>query len=169
MEIVKDYNLYQKRVLQDFQRVRRFFPFLILTILPSKLPSEIIFTGYILKPEMNSLVSVGVFEKYGLRIKGVYPFAFPEKSVKVYDVDAKISWELLPPEYRHCYSDGSICTHHPDAEINAKPEQDRTIAVLFSAWQLYYQAKLYIEDGKKWVLKDLPHGNQANKVGWIKK
>lgn len=172
METIKDYRLYQKRVLHDFQRVRSFFPFLTLTTLPTNLPSEITFHGYILQPEMNSIASPAVLEKFGLRINGVYPYEFPADSVKVYDADAKIRWEELPPERQHRFSGRRICTHHPDGEINALPEQDRSIAILFSAWQLYYQFKFYIEEGKKWVLKDLPHGNQADRIlkkeGWIK-
>ncbi|SHK18759.1 hypothetical protein [Desulforamulus aeronauticus] len=172
METVKDYKLYKERVLQDFDRVKRFFPFLEITILPTTLPSEITLNGYILQPEMNSIANTAVLEKYGFKINGVYPYEFPDMSVKVYDADGKICWDELPPERQHGIPGRSICTHHPAGEINAIPEQDRTIAVLLSAWQLYYQAKSYIEEGQKWVLKDLPHGEEANRIlkkeGWIK-
>jgi hypothetical protein len=170
VETIENYNSYKKKVLQDFQRVKSFFPSLTLTILPTIVPSKIFFSGLILPPKMNTIVSPADLEKYGFKIKGVYPFKFPDELVEVYDIDSKICWDKIPHEHQHVYPDGRICTHHPDAEINSIPEQDRAIAVLFSAWQLYYQVKIHIEEGSKWVLKDLPHGDEVNKVlrreGW---
>lgn len=171
METIKNYNKYKKKVTQDFPRVKEFFPFLTLTPLPTKEPL-LALKGYILHPNMNGIACKAVFEKYGLKIRGVYPSTFPKQMVKVHDIDSKIPWNQLPYKYRHCFKDERICTHHPDGEINSIPEQDRTIAVLFSAWRLFYQVKIYVEDEKPWTLKDLPHGEEAYEIlkreGWVK-
>lgn len=165
METIKECSLYYECVMQDFLRVQKFFPLLQITILPTTLASEITIDGYLLPPEMNSVANDAIMKTYGLKIHGCYPYNFPAKSLKVWDVDNRINWEKIPERHTHIYPyDGSLCTHHPSAEINDIPEPDQTIAILFSAWQLFYQAKTYIEEGRKWTLKDLPHGDQGTRI-----
>ncbi|MHB9094586.1 MAG: hypothetical protein ACYC21_07920 [Eubacteriales bacterium] len=163
METVKDYRRYKEKVFEDFSRVQRFFPLLTLSVFPTIEPIRIIFIGFILPPKMISIASPEVINEYGFKIRGEYPFAFPKKSVEIFDMEFKINWDKVPREHRHIYDKrtGRLCTHHPSGEINSLPETDQTVAILISAWQLYYQVKICAEEGKVWTLRDLPHGDRA--------
>lgn len=97
-----------------------------------------------------------VRDQYSLRIKVVYPEDFPDEAIRVYDLDGRIKWDQIPFEHRHCYLDGSLCTHHY-FEIEGVKPVNRSFIVIHNALRLFYAYKHFKETGE-WFLDELPHG-----------
>lgn len=163
----KDYDTYYKRVLNDFQIVKKFFPLLHMVCLPTRKPKEIFFTGNLIPSSLlQKCVSQRDIERNSLYILGIHPNEYPEENIFVEDLYEKIDWESnIPKEHLHLNLHPKtnrivLCTHHPYGEINALKQTDKTVAILFSAWKLYMQYKKYLKT-QKWTLKDLRHGDEG--------
>lgn len=155
-----DFNKYYEDVLKDFKNIKTFFPLLNLTILPTLKPKEIYITGQLIPFEIiKSCTSKGNIKRKSIYIRAIYPSDYPENQIVVEDIFKKINWKDVPNEHRHkrSYKDIEIiCTHHPRGEINNLCTQDKSIAILHSAWSIYVQYKSYLKTGK-WKLKELNH------------
>lgn len=162
----KDFNKYYQMVMEDFQIVKGYFPLLQIICLPTIQPKEIFITGNLIPVEvLKECVTLKDIERNSLYILGIYPNDYPEDNIYVEDFYDKINWNKVSYEHRHENLHPNtyrkvLCTHHPDGEINALKRNDRTVAILSSAWKLYRQYKEY-QKTKKWTLKDLRHGHEG--------
>lgn len=162
----KDFNKYYQMVMEDFQIVKSFFPLLQIICMPTTKPKEIFITGNLIPIDvLQECVTPKDMERNSLYILGIYPSEYPEDNIYVEDFYEKINWAKIPYEHRHQNLHPKtnrkvLCTHHPDGEVNVLKQNDRTIAILSSAWKLYMQYKEYLKT-KKWILKDLRHGYEG--------
>ncbi|MBV1821218.1 adenylate/guanylate cyclase domain-containing protein, partial [Bacteroidales bacterium MSK.15.36] len=159
-----DYNFsrYLTLVKNDFNIVKKFFPLLKLTILPTIKPKEIFITGKLIPYEVfKKCNSDSDINRYSIYILATYPSNFNDENIYVEDMYKKIDWSKIPYEHQHLGSYRNkeiLCTHHERGEINSISKSERTIAILFSAWKLYIQYKEF-QKTNKWTLKGLPHGH----------
>lgn len=164
--IDSDYNGYRKLVLEDYLIVKEYFPLLKLTSLPCLNPKEIYITGNLIPIEVyNDCKSSYDIDRNSFKILSIYPYDFPNDNIYVEDFYGKIDWAKIPCEHRHQNLHPKtkreiLCTHHPYGEINGFRQNERTIAILFSAWKIYRQYKTY-QITKEWTLPDLEHGDNA--------
>lgn len=162
----KDFNKYYHMVMEDFRIVRSYFPLLQIICLPTTKPKEIFITGKLIPIEvLEECETLNDIERNSLYILGIYPSDYPEDNIYVEDFYEKINWNKVPYEHKHQNLHPKtyrkvLCTHHPDGEVNALKQSDRTVAILSSAWKLYRQYKEYLKT-KKWTLKDLRHGHEG--------
>lgn len=161
-----DFSVYSDLVKKDFNIIKEFFPLLNLTILPTCIAKEIYVTGKLIPYELlencNSELEI---DRNSIFILAIYPSDFDNSDIYVQDLYGKINWDEIPEEHRHFrFHKGRkiICTHHLDGEINGLSKENKSIAILFSAWKLYMQCKEY-PMSKEWRLKDLKHGREAIK------
>ncbi|QGU96391.1 hypothetical protein GOM49_15985 [Clostridium bovifaecis] len=162
----KNFNKYYQMVMEDFQIVKSYFPLLQIICLPTMQPKEIFITGNLIPVEiLRECVTPKDIERNSLYILGIYPNDYPDDNIYVEDFYEKINWDKIPYEHRHQNLHPKtyrkvLCTHHPDGEVNALIQGDRTVAILSSAWKLYKQYKEYLKT-KEWTLKDLRHGHEG--------
>lgn len=168
--LMADFNLkynfpkYLSLVKSDFNIVKEYFPLLNLTILPTNRAKEIFITGKLIPYEiLQECSSQNDIDMNSIYILAIYPSDFNDSDIYVQDLYDKIDWSKIPYEHWHIRPNKGreiICTHHLDGEINDIAKAERSIAILFSAWKLYIQCKEFPVT-KKWILKDLKHGNDA--------
>ncbi len=161
-----DYSRYSALVKDDFNIVKRFFPLLKLTILPTVKPKEIVITGNLIPYEvLKKCNSDSDINRYSIYIMATYPSNFSNNTIYVEDIYGKIDWSIIPDKHKHLrFLNGKevLCTHHPHGEINGLPKYKRSLAILFSAWRLYIQCEEFSKT-KNWALKDLRHGDEATR------
>ena len=162
----QDFNNYYSVVMEDFQKVKGYFPLLQITCLPTIKLKEVFITGNLIPVDvLKKCLTPQDIGRNSLYILGIYPSEYPLDNIYVEDLHQKINWAKVPDKHRHqniYYKTNRIilCTHHPYGEINALKPSERTIAILSSAWKLYRQYKDYLKT-KKWILKDLRHGHEG--------
>lgn len=160
------FNEYYNMVIEDFKNVKSYFPLLEIRNLPTVKPKEIFITGNLIPLEiLNNCATQKDIERNSLYILGIYPSEYPEDEIYVEDFYQKINWSKIPYKHRHENRHPKnnrrvLCTHHPNGEINALKQSERTVAILSSAWKLYRQYKEYLKT-KKWTMKDLRHGSEG--------
>lgn len=161
-----DYSKYLRLVKRDFRIVKDYFPLLKLSILPTIKPKEIYLTGDLIPFEvLKKCNSDSDIERYSIYIMATYPSNYKDEDIYVEDIYRKIDWSKIPDKHKHwqTYRGKKIlCTHHEYGEINSLAEDEKSLAILFSAWKLYIQYCKYLKN-KRWVLKDLRHGSEAIK------
>lgn len=163
----QDFGIYYEKVKKDFENVKQEFPLLQITLLPTVKPKEIYIRGLLINKRLIEVCSKTVdIKRRSIEILAIYPSDFPNSEIVVEDLRGKIKWSEIPKEHRHRnkYKNGRevLCTHHPNGEINEIPFEKRTIMILNSAWNLYYQYKSYLKS-RNWTLQDLPHGIEGDK------
>lgn len=169
-----DFSEYSRIVMKDFKNLKNYFPLLNVTSLPTIKPKEIFITGNLIPWNLlEKCVTLKDIERNSLYILGTYPSNYPDEDIYVEDFYEKINWGNIPYKHRHKRIHPKtnriiLCTHHPNGEVNAFKERERTVAILSSAWKLYVQYKKYLKVNK-WTLKDLKHGfegaSQLKKMG----
>jgi hypothetical protein len=157
-----DYSRYSARVKSDFNIVKKFFPLLKLTILPTVKPREIVTIGNLIPYEvLKKCNSDNDINRYSIYIMATYPSNFNNEDIYVEDIYREIDWEHVPSEHCHLRRHKGkkiLCTHHWLGEINGIPKLERSTAILLSAWKLYIQYKKF-QRTKRWDLPSLPHNN----------
>lgn len=162
----KNFDEYYKLVRKDFENVKLKFPLLNIVSLPTRIPKEIYIEGILINKELLQLCKREIdIKKNSMRILGIYPSNFPKNDLVISDIDKKINWNEIPRNHKHEneYKEIKVlCTHHPNGEINEFKEDEKSIEILMSAWRLFIQYKEY-KKNKKWKIRDLPHGGEADK------
>jgi hypothetical protein len=143
------------KIKKDIELLKRSFPGLE-ELRAVTVPTTLV--GTVTLPELLSFPG-DIRENYSLPIRVVYPFDFPDRTIKVYDDSGKIDWSRIPEKHRHYHHDGSLCTHH-DLEIAKIKSQNRSFMIVYNAVKLFIAYTSYLSTGE-WILKDLPHGYEA--------
>lgn len=156
-----EYDVYRKKVYEDFKIVKDFFPLLDI-IEPPKPGGKFVISGRLIPFDIYKFTTEVSIEEVSIIINATYPIDFPERTInEVKDVYAKIDWNQIPEQHRHRYGTGNLCTHHPFGEISNVAIEERSIKILFSAYRLYCQYIAFKETGV-WSINDLPHGFLAD-------
>lgn len=171
IDMIPDYNEsdfcnYYKKVKDDFKKIKKEFPLIKITSLPTVKPKEIYLHGLLISNEVLELCRRDIdVKKSSIEILALYPSDYPKSEIVIEDINKKILWSKIPKEHQHIniYRNGRevFCTHHPKGEINEFPVEERSVVVLKSAWNIYFQYKEYLQKGV-WTLKDLPHGKKGD-------
>lgn len=161
-----DFSKYISLVKDDFKVVKKFFPLLKLTILPTTVPKEIFMKGKLIPYEiLKKCDSDKDISRSSICIRAIYPSNFDENNIYVEDIYNVIDWSNIPEKHRHFRSYERIkalCTHSEYGKINSLANTEKSLAILLSAWKLYIQYKRF-QRTKKWELKDLRHGYEGIK------
>ena len=170
-DMIPDYNendfcSYYRKVKNDFKKIKKEFPLLKITSLPTVKPKEIYMHGLLISNKVLNLCKREIdVKRNSIEILAIYPSDYPKSEIVVEDLMKKISWDKIPKAHQHInfYRNGRevLCTHHPNGEINEFPIEVRSVAVLKSAWNIYFQYKEYLKK-RVWTLKDLPHGTKGD-------
>lgn len=155
---------YYEKVMRDFTNLKKEFPLLKVTMLPTRKLKKIFIKGKLIPKEvLDNCVRKSQIEKNSIDIIAIYPNNFPQAEITVKDINGKIDWSKLPDKHRHRRIIDDIeylCTHHPNGEINSIHVNKRSSIVLNNAWKIYAQYVKYLKD-KKWIIAELPHGLKA--------
>ena len=151
-----DFNIYNQIVFEDFNKISLYFPLLKIVRPPYSKIREITIQGFLIPRDIVDLNSGNNLKRFGFDIVAKYPFYFPMANIVVCDIYNKIKMEYIPEAHRHKYPDGTLCTHHEKDILRIVPE-NRTYAILDSAWNLYWQYYRIRYYKKRWTLPDLPH------------
>lgn len=163
----KNYQEYNKIVMEDFRRIKNEFPLLKICYIPTVKQKELCITGRLIpKNTLDNCKTEKDIQRWSINIRVIYPSNISKQDIVVEDVDKKINWTRIPQEHKHenVYNNNIrvLCTHHPNGEINMFSEEKRSIKILYSAWSIYIQYRQYLKTGK-WTLRDLKHGDEGKK------
>ena len=154
------YQRYLKDSFSQFNAVKKEFPLLKITMLPSNIPSSLYISGYLIRQEfitMMGLKNKDDYQLFGMKIVAIIPIGFKKTGIRVFDANNIIDYSRIPYEYYHFRSSPKgrimLCTHK-DEKINSK---NAIYGVLLSAEHLYNEYKRFERIGR-FDLNCLPHG-----------
>jgi hypothetical protein len=156
------YNDYIQKVYEDYLIIKKIYPLLKILILPPLNNRKKSFLYGKLIPKKIFDLCRGdqeLLEDNSLEIIGIYPDNFPEKEIEIKDRNKIINWGKV--EYEHWHfnaNNGTLCTHHPNGRIKELKFEDRSLAVLDSAWNIFVSYK-----NNNWEIPELKHGYEGTK------
>lgn len=99
-------------------------------------------------------------EKESIFVSVIYK-DYPNYFAKIYDVERKIDWDLVPYKHRHDNGNGLVCTHH-NIELMHREPCKRTYLSILNVIRIFLAVEQYKKDST-WVLDELPHGDEGTK------